>query len=639
MKKEKMKKVKAKKEENQKAETYSKISPEDAKHSFTVLLWALKLAFHINPTVLIFWVLLSGLLALLPSATLFYNRQAVAVLSDFLTTGQGSFTDIVTPLVMLGILLTVSGLSKRVNGALLYAVMYDQYYFGMQEYMMDCIRKVDMKTLLDKEFYDDYQYCLYRSGGLTDLLSSGCTIVMKSITVLSLVATAFTVSVPVGIVAAAYLPITLFLNIRFSSRLVIDNIKDYKPLRSKAEYYSAEPKKPGVAKELRIYHNQEKILGNWKQAYEEMKRFDIRIDRSNVCLSALLGGCIYLSIFLMLACSIYQVASGRLQVDVFLLLYLLGENLADAGKILSGYLFEALRGLQALTLQHHFLTRVPQGQVRILNQEAIAAETDRQQDLSDIVFEGKNLRFSYDGKKEVLHDLNFQIKKGETIALVGSNGSGKSTLVKLLADLYRPDKGELLFYGKNYKDYPEGSINHFIGMFFQNFYLFHLTLRENVGFGDLKHLKEDSFIHAALEKGGALPLLDRCPEGLEQWLKKDVRKSGIILSGGEQQKIAVSRTHMSDKDILIFDEPAAALDPIAEMEQFRNIREKTEGGTAILISHRVGFARMADRILVLENGYLAETGTHDELMEKGGVYADFFHSQAQWYEQAQSGKA
>lgn len=609
-----------------------KIKLNTIKQNCTVLLWALKLAFHISPTVLTFWLLLSGLLALLPSAALSYNRRVVAALSDFLATGRGSFEEIAAPLVILGILLTVNGLSKRVNGALIYAVMYDRYYFGMQEYMMDCIRRVDMKTLLDKKFYDDYQYCLHRSGGLTDLLSSGCVLIMKGITILSLVITAFTVSVPVGIVAAACFLLTLSLNVRFSSRLVIDNIK-YKPLRSKAAYYSGEPKKPGVAKELRIYHNQEKILQNWKQTYEEMIRFDIRIDRAKIFLSALMGGSVYLSIFLMLFYSIFQVMRGSLQVDVFLMIYLLGENLADAVKILSGYLFEALRGLQALTMQHRFLTRAPQGQTRLLNQKAILTTADSQQKLSDVVFEGRNLRFSYDGKKEVLHGLDFQVKRGETIALVGSNGSGKSTLVKLLADLYRPDGGELLFYGRNYKDYPEGSVNHFIGMFFQNFYLFHLTLRENVGFGDLKHLKEDFLIQAALEKGGGLSLLDRFPEGLEQWLKKDVKKSGMILSGGEQQKVAVSRTHMCDKDILIFDEPAAALDPIAEMEQFRNIREKTEGRTAILISHRVGFARMADRIFVLDNGNLAEIGTHDELMEKNGVYADFFRSQAQWYQQ------
>jgi len=147
-----------------------------------------------------------------------------------------------------------------------------------------------------------------------------------------------------------------------------------------------------------------------------------------------------------------------------------------------------------------------------------------------------------------------------------------------------------------------------------------------VGFGNLKHLKEDPMILAAVDKGGAKGILDKCRHGLEQILNRNVIKTGLNLSGGEKQRVAVSRTHMSDKDILIFDEPAAALDPIAEMEQSQNIKTKTAGKTSILISHRVGFARMADRIFVLDGGRLAEVGTHEELMEKKGIYADFLTS-------------
>ena len=170
-------------------------------------------------------------------------------------------------------------------------------------------------------------------------------------------------------------------------------------------------------------------------------------------------------------------------------------------------------------------------------------------------------------------------------------------------------------------------------MFFQNFYIFHATLRENIGFGDLKNVENEEKIRDAIEKSGVDKMLRDgiFPQGLDTWLDRKVKKDGVMLSGGQQQKVAVARAHMNDKDVIIFDEPAAALDPIAEMEQFYAIREKIAGRTAILISHRVGFARLADRILVLDNGRLVESGTHNELIKLGKVYASFYNEQASWY--------
>lgn len=152
-----------------------------------------------------------------------------------------------------------------------------------------------------------------------------------------------------------------------------------------------------------------------------------------------------------------------------------------------------------------------------------------------------------------------------------------------------------------------------------------------MGLGNVADMENEALIVDAIRKGGASKLIGKLKYGLLTLLGKQVSKEGAILSGGEGQRVAVSRTHMSDKDILIFDEPASMLDPIAEMEQFFSIKKKLSGRTAVLVSHRIGFARLADRIIVIQNGALVEDGTHEQLIQKDGVYATLFNEQAQWY--------
>ena len=393
----------------------------------TVLWWSVRIAFRISPRVFLFWLLFSSAVALLPSISLACNRNAVSILTSYILTGQGCFADVVQPLCSLGAVLILTGFSRRMNGDLLYTVMYDDFYFGMQEYLMDSIQRVEIKTLLDKEFYDDYRYCVNRSGSLTDLMSSGCICLMKSISAISLIAVAISVSLPIGITAAACFVISVMLNLRCSSHLVVDTL-ELRAIEAESAWYGEEMKKPGVAKEMRIYQTQEFFLGKWKRAFSKVQDYWRTYDQTGVKLSATVSMCLYGAVLLMLLLSVFKSPGGMLGVDVFLMLYLLGENLSETNKAFSSSVFEALRGFQALRNQHRFLTHVPMYEERRLNREAIE-QSEARSGCSPIVFEGKNLRFSYDGVHEILHGLNFQIREGETIALVGSNGSGKSTLV------------------------------------------------------------------------------------------------------------------------------------------------------------------------------------------------------------------
>ena len=223
------------------------------------------------------------------------------------------------------------------------------------------------------------------------------------------------------------------------------------------------------------------------------------------------------------------------------------------------------------------------------------------------------------------------------VALVGENGSGKTTLVKLLLGLYKPDSGEILFMGHPYSTIMNSYLRSKIGVFFQEFILLHKSIGDNVGYGDVVYIHDTEKILDAIEKGGAGKLLHQLPRGLDTIIGKQVDKKGVELSVGEKQRIGVARAHMSDKDILIFDEPASALDPISEMEQFLNIKNKLNGRTAILVSHRLAFARLADKILVMSGGKIVESGTHQDLIKVNGVYAKLFQTQAKWYDEISQG--
>ena len=594
-----------------------------AKDYFVSIGWSIKLALRINAAVFLGWGFLSILLAVLPAISLNFNRQTVSILSAFLTSGRGDFQDVLPSIITLGVILTAVGLSKRINGNFLYFVMYDAYYFGLEEYMMDIFQRIEIKTFMDKKFKDDFWAATNRCGSLADFMSSGTLFLSKLAGAISLLFVAFQISAVIFAITTSYIAAILVLNLLTADKIRWDS-RPHGEASRLSDYYQRSVMTPGAAKELRVYDLSEETISKWDRAYDQVEQIEKKYVKIRQLVAFISGAGFYVFLTAMMAYCIYRVADGTMTVDVFLMLYAMGQSISEVTQVLSSSFQETDRGLFFLNIQRKFIKSVPKTAEDW--QEGFKENEDA------AVFNAKDICFSYDDKTEVLHNLSFSIKKGETIALVGVNGSGKTTLVKLLIGLFSPEKGTLEFYGNKYDAKTRGAVIQRVGMFFQDFHIFHATLRENVGFGDLKNLGNEERIRLAMQKGGADKLPFRFPKGLEQWLLRNVIKDGVILSGGEKQRVAVSRAHMSDKEILIFDEPAAALDPIAEMKQFQAIREKIEGRTAILISHRVGFARLADRIFVLDEGCLAESGTHEKLMSENGMYAGFFREQAQWYE-------
>ena len=241
-----------------------------------------------------------------------------------------------------------------------------------------------------------------------------------------------------------------------------------------------------------------------------------------------------------------------------------------------------------------------------------------------------NVSFAYPGGPEVLHDLTFTIYPGEKVALVGTNGAGKTTLIKLLLGLYTPTRGSIRLDGQDLREIDPEQFRRRVAAVFQDYLRYQLTARENIGYGQAERLAADDEIRQAARSAGAESIIASLRAGMDTALGRTF-EGGQDLSGGQWQKIAIARAYFRDASLLVLDEPTAALDARAELEIFEQFRALAGKRTAIFVSHRMASARIADRILVLSGGRLIENGSHAELVQRGGEYAQMFEMQARWY--------
>jgi ATP-binding cassette, subfamily B, bacterial len=246
-------------------------------------------------------------------------------------------------------------------------------------------------------------------------------------------------------------------------------------------------------------------------------------------------------------------------------------------------------------------------------------------------FEFRHVSFRYPGtSRMVLNDLNLWLRPRERVALIGENGEGKTTLVKLLTRLYDPVEGQVLLDGIDLREYDLDDLYREIGVIFQDFTHYEMTARENIGVGKIEEVNNLALLKTAADKSMADEVIEKLPREYEQQLGRRF-ENGLELSGGEWQKLALARAYLRDAQVLILDEPTAALDARSEFEVFKRFAELTAGKTALFISHRFSTVRMADRIVVLENGKIAEDGDHEQLFRLGGRYAEMFEMQAASY--------
>ena len=377
------------------------------------------------------------------------------------------------------------------------------------------------------------------------------------------------------------------------------------------------------AKELKLFGLGPFLVGRYKCLSDELHEQNVRLARRKLIFGAFLTVLGTVGYYGGYAYVIYETVMGRLSIGQ--LTFLAGAIAGASAGIQA--VFTTFSGIadQALFMTDLVDFFAVQPTIQSKPGALVAPRPIRQG------VEFRNVSFAYPGsRRQVLSGINVRIEPHERIALVGENGQGKTTIVKLLTRLYDPTEGQILLDGVDLRDYNLDDLWKEIGVIFQDFVHYEMTASENIGVGRIEEANNPFRIRAAAMKTFAEKVIQKLPKGYDQLLGKRF-EGGVDLSGGEWQKIALARAYLRDAQLLILDEPTAALDARAENDVFQRFAELTQGKMSLLISHRFSTVRMADRILVLQKGGIAEQGQHDQLVKDGGIYAEMFELQAANY--------
>jgi len=387
-----------------------------------------------------------------------------------------------------------------------------------------------------------------------------------------------------------------------------------------------------TAAEVRLFGLANLFLGRFRRIWDELLDEEKALSLSQARATLLLALLSTLGVVAVWVHAVTQAVWSIITIGDLALVFDITRRVQDGFRWLFDLVGTFYSHTLFLTNLVEFLELPPDAVDGALEQDV---EPGQQFDVPSVFEKGiefRNVSFSYPGSdKNALEDVSFVLRPGETVALVGENGAGKTTLVKLLSRLYDPSKGTILLDGRDLRAYDLNQYRHQLGVILQDFVRYDLSVRENIGLGQVESMDDQEQIERAAELGGARAMIDTLPQGFDTQLGTEF-EGGVDLSTGQWQKLALSRAFMRDAQVLILDEPTAALDAKAEHDVYQRFTHLTAGKTAVLVTHRLWTVKMADRILLLDEGQLVEEGTHEELMALEGRYARMYTLQAAKYD-------
>lgn len=488
--------------------------------------------------------------------------------------------------------------------------------------LMEHAAKLDLKHFEQSEYQDRLERARRQASSRSTVISQVFGQAQAMITAAALAAGLFLYApLLIGLLALALIP-AVWGEFRFN-RLAYWISHNRSPERRQLEYLRQIGASADSAKEIKLFGLGEFLSGRFKGLSDQILIENRNLSIKRALQTGLLASISTLTYYAAYAYIVWRTLHGEFSIGTLVFL-------SGSFSQLNGYLQQILIGFTQIAGQSLYLDDL----FSFFEIKPTILDPKHPKPFPLPVKQGlvfENVGFRYPGSENwAVRNLSFAVPAGETLALVGENGAGKTTIVKLMTRLYDPDEGRITLDGIDLKEFATADLRTHIGVIFQDFLRYSFTASDNIGVGRIEVAGDRERIVSAAEQSLADPVIRKLPEGYDQMLGRTFLK-GQDLSGGEWQKIAIARAYMRNAEIIILDEPTAALDARAEAEVFTRFKNLAEGTTAVLISHRFSTVRMADRIVVLADGKVEEQGTHSELMANGGRYAELFELQAQGY--------
>jgi ATP-binding cassette, subfamily B, bacterial len=592
--------------------------------SFTHTPQALKLVWEASPTATVGLGFLTLAGALLPATQAWVGKLIVdGVVASIQGAHDADKVSTIFYYLALELILFLLGTAINHSRRLIQQLIQLQLANRIRAEIIRKALALDMAFFEHPDFYDRLQNAR-REGGYkpVELINDTFQIVQNVITMISFAALMLRFSPWLVLILLATSIPAFIAETRFSEqgfRLLTRRAPETRQINYLARLLTED----SAAKEIKLFNLGNKLLARYTDLFAKFFEEDKSLAIRRAAVGFSLGLIATLGFYGSYAWIVWRTVQGAISLGdmtLYLTIFRQGQStfqsiLAAVGNIYENNLFMA-NYFEFLDLQPQMSVAAPA--IKLAGPIA-----------SGVEFRGVGFRYP-DTDEWVLRGVDLRIRAGEKIALVGHNGAGKTTLIKLLSRLYDPTEGAILIDGIDIRNVDPAELRQKIGVIFQDFVRYHLPASENIGFGRIEAADQTEKIIDSARKSGAHAIIENLPEGYETMLGRWFH-GGHELSLGEWQRIALARAFMRDAEILVLDEPTASLDAQSEYEIFRRFQELTDGKMAILISHRFSTVRMADRIVVIQGGGIAEIGSHEELLRREGIYAQLFGMQAEGY--------